>query len=115
MLRLWVALVEYEETGLATALDELVWLCDELRAVNPLRELRVGGDGVRRLVPGNPRNLWLRVHEGRAKIYFGLATVEGGRPREPVCYEELRIVLTNGYMRIVSGLYVERCIKKSEY
>lgn len=102
LLCLRPGLVESKEAGLTTALDQLVWLCDELRAVDPLRELCIRGDGVGGLIPGNLGNLGLRVDEWRCNICLWLAAAEGGRAGKPVGKDELCVVFSDGYMRTVS-------------
>lgn len=51
LLCLGPGFVQGKQTGLSSPLDELVRLCDELRTVNPLWDLTVGGDRVRPFIP----------------------------------------------------------------
>jgi len=55
--RLLPTLVQREQAGLATTLDQLVGLRDELGREHPAGQLRIGGDGVGRRVPGDLSDL----------------------------------------------------------
>lgn len=85
-------LVEGEEARLATALDELIGLCDELGREDPAGELRVGGDGASLGIPGDlgdPRGGVLEVGLGHG------VRGDGGRSLEPVGQQELGIVFAD--------------------
>lgn len=57
-LRLFPSLVKREQARLATTLDQLVRLRNELGCEHPVGELGIGGNGVRFGVPGDLSNLW---------------------------------------------------------
>ena len=86
-------LVEREQPGLSATLDELIGLCDELGAEDPAGELGVGGDGVRRRIPGDLRDLGGRVDELGCDLRGG---IDRGRALEPVREDELSVVFTDG-------------------
>ena len=86
-------LVEREQPGLSTTLDELIGLSDELRREHPARDLGVGSDGVGRRVPCDLRDL------GGGEDEFGLdlcRRVDRGRTLEPVGEDEFRVVFADG-------------------
>lgn len=96
LLGLLPGLVEREQTCLTATFDELIGFGDELGVEDPSRELGVGGDRVGLRVPGDLGDLGRRVDEVCGYCCGGRGW---GRALEPVCEEELRIVLADGYMR----------------
>ena len=93
LLCLFPGLVEGKETGLASSLDELIRLCDELGVVDPSWELGVGGDGVG---GGIPRDL-CDLGRGVDKLcLYGCGRVDGGCAFQPVGEEQLGVVLADG-------------------
>ena len=92
LLGLVPGLVEREEASLSTALDELIGLGDEFCREDPAGDLSVGGNGVRRRVPGDLRNLGRRVDELGLDLRGG---VDRGRTLEPVRENELSVVFTD--------------------
>ena len=92
-LRLFPGLVERKQTGLATPLDQLVWLCNELGVEDPARELGVRCDGVGLGVPGDLCNPRCRIDEFRL---HGRRRVDGRGTLEPVGEQKLRVVLADG-------------------
>ena len=93
LLCLRPCLVQRKKTSLATTLDELVRLCNELRREDPAGELGVGRDGTGGRVPGNLCDLGRRVDELGRNLRGG---VNGRCALEPVREDELRVVFTDG-------------------
>ena len=93
LLGLVPGLVECKETSLASSLDELIGLCDELGVEDPSRELGVWGDGIGGRIPGDLRDLGRWVDE---LCLDRRGWVDGRSALEPVGEEELGIVLADG-------------------
>lgn len=64
LFRLIPTLVQREQAGLATTLDQLVGLRDELGRQHPAGQLSIGSDGVGCRVPGDLSDL----RRGEAKV-----------------------------------------------
>ena len=93
LLCLVPCLVESEQTGLSTTLDELVRLSDELGVEHPAGELGIGGDRVRLGVPGDLGDFYGGVLEFGLDLGMGS---DGGCALEPVGEEQLGVVLADG-------------------
>ena len=86
-------LVEKEETTLSTTFDELIGLCDELGGVHPLGKLGVGRNGVCLWIPGDLGDFGGGINETRGD---GSMFCDRWGTLEPVCKQELRVVLVDG-------------------
>lgn len=87
------SLVEGEQTSLATTLDELVRLRNELGVVDPCRDLGVGGDRAGCGVPGDLSY----TSKGVLEVGFDLGMGRNcGCTLEPVCEQELGVVFADG-------------------
>ena len=86
-------LVEEEEAALSTTLNELIGFCDEFGGVHPLGKLRVGRNGVCLWIPGNLGDFGGGINETRGD---GSMFRNRWGTLEPVCEQELRVVLVNG-------------------
>ena len=82
--RLFPTLVQREQAGLATTLDQLVGFCDELGREHPAGQLRVGGDGVGCRVPGDLSDLRRGEREVGDNLRGG---AHCGGALEPICQE----------------------------
>jgi len=92
--RLFPGLVERKETRLATSLNELIWLRDELGVVHPVGDMDVWSDRIGRWIPGNLGDLDRRVLE----VCLDLGVWRDRRcTLQPVGEKELCVVLADGY------------------
>lgn len=90
-------LVEREEAGLTTTLDELIWLSDELGRLHPCGEVVVGRDGAGMWIPLDLGDLG-RGKDERGVFRGSKVWMRGGSAFEPVGQQELGVVLTDGYI-----------------
>lgn len=86
-------LVEEEEAALSTTFNELIGFYDELGGVYPLGKLGVGRNGVCLWVPGDLGDFGGRINETRGD---GSMFRNRWGTLEPVCEQELRVVLVDG-------------------